>query len=83
MELPEGWERKPFFFGDVLTWPDHGSVTVNVEKRGFAIGHGTYVRNMAGYTGRGWKDRLYADAVKALQAVWESEPVDAPLERAD
>lgn len=65
--LPEGWERTELWFGVVLHWTNNGFVTVCEKKRGFAIGHGSAVKPMLGYTGRGWKDRLYADAIKALQ----------------
>ena len=76
--LPEGWERKEGHFKWIvyLTWnrPDGPvSVTVDEDKRGYAIGHGTNVRPMSGYTGRGWKDRLYADAIAALKKPWEEE----------
>jgi hypothetical protein len=78
IQLPEGWERKEGYFKWVsyLTWNRTDgpvSVTVDEDKRGYALGHGAYVRTMSGYTGRGWKDRLYADAIEALKRLWENE----------
>lgn len=64
--LPAGWVREERWFGVILMWSDHGFVTINEKKRGFALGSGSIVQAMPGYTGRGWKDRLYADAIAAL-----------------
>ncbi len=81
MTLPDGWteELSPKFA--ILEWPGHGAVTISLERRGFVLGHGVYVPwpdpKANPYTGRGWKDRLYADAIKALQNVFAEERVDA------
>lgn len=77
--LPIGWERREGFFDWIvyLTWKrDDGpvSVTIDEKKRGYAIGYGAYVRPMSGYTGRGWKEFLYADAIAALKKPWDEPP---------
>jgi hypothetical protein len=64
--LPEGWERSEMWFGTVLHWRGNGFVTVSERKRSYSLGHGSVNTQMTGYTGRGWKDRLYADAIKTL-----------------
>jgi hypothetical protein len=79
MQLPDGWERTDGVFAWIvyLTWRrDDGpvSVTIDEKKRGYAVGYGAYVRPMSGYTGRGWKEALYADAIKALRKPWEDPP---------
>ncbi|MGF6836993.1 hypothetical protein QF001_000860 [Paraburkholderia youngii] len=69
--LPEGWTREEIrSYGTVIEWPGHGFATVDERVRGFALGM-QVVRMRGDYAGRGWKDRLYADAVKALQEVFE------------
>lgn len=65
--LPDGWERSEVWFGTVLHWCGNGFVTVSEKHRSFSLGHGSVTTRLSGYTGRGWKDRLYADAIKALQ----------------
>lgn len=70
--LPIGWERSEYWFGVVLHWPDNGFVTISEKKRGFALGHGSICKAM-NYEGRGWRDRLYADAIKALQDAAEGK----------
>jgi hypothetical protein len=68
--LPEAWTcEKDSSYGVVIGWPGHGYVTVNDSVRGFALGIQP-VRERGNYAGRGWKDRLYADAIKALQDVF-------------
>lgn len=72
--LPEGWTREEIrCYGIVLEWPGHGAVTVDENVRGFALGMQP-IRKRGDYAGRGWKDRLYADAIKALQEVFERRP---------
>ena len=73
MELPDGWTSEEIAGNTVLGMPNFGSVTICWATRGFALGFTQFVRPMSGYTGRGWKDRLYADGVKALQEVWRDE----------
>jgi hypothetical protein len=71
--LPEGWTREEIRgYGIVLEWPGHGAVTVCEKVRSFELGM-VPPRRTKGYSGRGWKDRLYADAIKALQDVFSSE----------
>ena len=76
IELPKGWRALSDPRGVVIDAFDdegrmQGSVTVCEQPRGFALGV-VGVRPSAGvnYAGRGWKPKLYADAVAALQAVW-------------
>ena len=71
--VPEGWQRDELWFGVVLTWPGHGFVTISEKKRGYELGHGSIVYAMPGYTGRGWKERLYADAIAALKKADQGE----------
>jgi hypothetical protein len=55
----------------VLEWPKHGAVTISEKARGYTLGIGGYIEAQpAVYKGRGWKDELYADAIKALQDIW-------------
>jgi hypothetical protein len=69
--LPEGWTREEIpSYGVVIGWPKHGFATVDERVRGFALGMQP-IRKRGDYTGRGWKDRLYSDAIKALQEVFE------------
>lgn len=71
--LPEGWTREEVRgYGVVLEWPHHGAVTIDEERRGFSIG-ACPVWARGDYSGRGWKERLYADAIKALQDVFAKE----------
>lgn len=68
--LPEGWTREEIrCYGVVIEWPRHGAVTVDEKARGFTLGMQP-VRTRGDYSGRGWKERLYADAVKALRDVF-------------
>lgn len=76
-QLPDGWRASSDSRGVVIDAFDAegrmlGSVTVCEQVRAFALGV-CGVRTPSGgskYTGRGWKQKLYADAVAALQAVW-------------
>lgn len=64
--LPKDWTREEIRgYGTVLEWAGHGAVTINEDVRGFALGM-CPVRTKGEYAGRGWKDRLYADAISAL-----------------
>jgi hypothetical protein len=80
MLLPRDWERTELKTVVVLTWRRTDgpvSVTVDETKRAFELGHGVYVPPpwpKAKYTGRGWKDRLYDDAIAALKKVFEENP---------
>lgn len=69
--LPPGWIYETCrTYGVIVTAVDAGrqigSVTVNEDVRGFKLGM-VPVRERGNYAGRGWKNLLYADAVKALQ----------------
>lgn len=78
ISLPKGWRATSDSRGVVIDSFDddgrmQGSVTVSEQVRGYALGIQS-VRASNGpskYTGRGWKQKLYADAVAALHAVWE------------
>jgi hypothetical protein len=71
--LPEGWTREEIgCYGVVIEWPGHGAVTVSEKARSFELGMAPPSRR-GNYAGRRWKDRLYADAIKALQDVFAAE----------
>lgn len=70
--LPEGWtmeESRAYGTVIIKPGPDGGCVTVDEGKRNFELGM-VVVRGRGEYAGRGWRERLYSDAVAALQAVW-------------
>ena len=71
--LPPGWtaEDEDECNGDrVLIRDTRGlMMTVDFVVRGFALGSVIVVSAGSGYEGRGWPQRLVADAVKALRAV--------------
>ena len=78
MRLPEGWEEEFMTDGhrSVLCMPPGGGmVTIDWVRRGFALGHGSHVRDQASPTlvGRGWRDRLKAVAIAALQEIYKDE----------
>lgn len=79
MTLPEGWTEELGSKRAILEWTGHGAVTISLERRGFVLGIGGYIPwpdpKTSPYTGRGWKDRLYADAIRALQGVFAEEKV--------
>ncbi|MBA9913721.1 hypothetical protein ACUXPM_003749 [Ralstonia sp. 151470066-2] len=70
--LPEGWvaEQHPSFPEvAVLTRPNGGFVSVDLQKRIFSLGYCRPHFPMSGaatYGGRGWKSRIVADAVAWL-----------------
>jgi hypothetical protein len=70
--LPDGWMMgEARAFGVVITKPGQkgGHVTVDERLRNFTLGM-VVVRGRGSYSGRGWRERLYSDAVAALQAIW-------------
>jgi hypothetical protein len=73
--LPEGWKaeyRWPNYKNIVIVECSQGAVTINLKIRAFGLGIGAVNRNIPGkYMGRGWQERLYNDAVAALQACTE------------
>lgn len=82
MNLPEGWTEELGAKRAILEWGGHGAVTISLERRGFVLGIGGYIPwpdpgSPYAYTGRGWKDRLYADAIKALQDLFAEEKAHA------
>lgn len=59
----------------LLTFVDeHGNalgfVSVDEAHRGFDIGQTEHVRANPQYKGRGWQDRLFADAMAHVEAIW-------------
>jgi hypothetical protein len=63
--LPKGWSmRSNTPYGVVIDAP-HGSVTVDVGMRNFTLGE-RHVLRYGPYARRGWRDRLYRDAIKSL-----------------
>lgn len=71
--LPDGWKSEPLSSHELLITapgPRGGMVTVNFEKRSFALGCRTSSRSAKEtYEGRGWKQALLGDAVKLLDSV--------------
>lgn len=68
--LPDGWTAEESkSYGVVIEAPgvDGGCVTVDENARNFLLGLGV-VRTKGSYSGRGWQDRLYTDAIDALKA---------------
>lgn len=70
-ELPGEWTFEVCrTYGVIVTAVEggrqQGSVTVDEDKRSFALGI-ALVRTRGAYSGRGWKASLYQDAVKSLQ----------------
>ncbi len=51
-------------YGVVIDAP-HGSVTVDVGMRNFTLGE-QHVMRYGKYGRRGWRDRLYRDAIREL-----------------
>lgn len=74
--LPEGWVGElSTTYGLILSRPQGGCATVDFEKRDFALGI-TVVRRKIGvppYSGKGWRDRLVAAAVAALEKAMTRE----------
>ena len=65
IELPKGWKLRPDTqFGVVITAP-HGSVTIDITMRNFVLGE-RMVMAYGKYSRRGWRKRLFSDAILAL-----------------
>ncbi|MBA9846780.1 hypothetical protein [Ralstonia pickettii] len=70
--LPDGWvaEQHPSFPDvAVLTRPNGGFVSIDLQKRIFSLGYCRPhfpMNGAAAYEGRGWKSRIVADAVAWL-----------------
>lgn len=74
--LPDGWFVENGSHGTVITGQDRngipGYVTVSEPLRAFSLGIAPPRPAKAPlYAGRGWKERLYLDAVAALRAALE------------
>nr|WP_057929864.1 hypothetical protein [Burkholderia ambifaria] len=76
--LPAGWTSEKCSFGILIEAKDGtgrfvGGVIVNEVIRGFAMGvapvHRARNAGPSAYQGRGWRERLYRDAVEALGTV--------------
>lgn len=68
IKLPKGWSmRENTPYGVVIDAP-HGSVTVDVGMRNFTLGE-QHVLRYGTYASRGWRDRLYRDAIMALDSL--------------
>lgn len=69
LTLPSGWEKDDLLFHGctVLKRPQSGYVTIDWGIRKFCLGI-SRPRGFRGdeYSGRGWKERLLADAIRAL-----------------
>lgn len=70
--LPEGWTSEDRGDELIIDAADgRGSVTIRWDLRSFCLGVGfAGPATTAKYTGRGWKERLLADAVAKLQSIW-------------
>jgi hypothetical protein len=71
-QLPHGWHCDSFPPHLVVIYAPHGVVTIDYKHR--AIGLGVWYcivtsEPLAGCTGRGWRAKLAAAAIEALQAV--------------
>lgn len=70
--LPEGWSAVRRFQPDNkvvgIYWLGHGSVTVDLRRRNFALGTTLVHRsNKQKYCGLGWEKKLFHDAVFTLR----------------
>lgn len=78
--LPNGWHSEEVRCGQtLLKMPSGidgpgGYVTIDWDRRGFRSGYSTSGRltSTEKYAGRGWKEKLVADAVAWLQGVYTS-----------
>ncbi|GBO88652.1 hypothetical protein MSSD14B_23200 [Marinobacter salsuginis] len=75
--LPESWKLDSMPGGEVVIEARHsetgaflGCISVSEEKRNFSLGAVT-VKAKGTYGGRGWKKKLYADAVQHLKQSFE------------
>ncbi|QMI49998.1 hypothetical protein [Burkholderia sp. MBR-1] len=76
IELPSGWTAEQCSFGVLLEakGPDGrfiGGITVNEKVRGYALGISpvrTADVESSIYQGRGWREKLYRDAVSKLNS---------------
>lgn len=67
ISLPPGWTHyTSSSYGTVIEAPGIGAVSVDETARNFALGM-TTVRDRGAYSGRGWKEKLFTDAIAALQ----------------
>lgn len=70
--LPEGWTVEDYCGSVVVTRPSMGSASLNFERReayGWYVSRHHRTLTSTKYTGRGWAERLIADAVKWLQEI--------------
>lgn len=86
IELPPNWVVEDIpAYGHVIQARDatgavHGFVTVDEWRRGFALGM-TPVQGRSQRIGRGWKLKLYQDAIEALQqSIVSSSPAQPVAE---
>ena len=75
MLLPEGWTfEKHEVYGTVIkAVSPHHAVCVDLRQRGFVLGVSAVPRGL--YYGRAWKERLYQDAVMALENFIANEAI--------
>lgn len=67
LSLPPDWTQyTSSSYGTVVEAPGISAVSVDETARNFALGM-TTVRDSGAYSGRGWKENLFADAIAALQ----------------
>jgi hypothetical protein len=76
IQLPEGWKKEDApALGVVVSAPANfgggGHVTIDEKRRNFTLGQCQVFRR-GDYEGRGWKERLYNDAISHLKSVLTS-----------
>ena len=68
IQLPSGWSLEwaaPRVA--IIRAPGPYFITVDERLRNFALGHGPVYDSAYDYTGRGWRKRLYRDAIEELR----------------
>lgn len=76
-KLPDDWNQTWMVDGNVvLSRPGGGHVTVDLVQRGFKLGYGVRVSKRQvtnDYVRVGWRDRLFNDAIAALNNAYEDK----------
>jgi hypothetical protein len=73
--LPEGWAAASHGTRYTVIDNRHGGVTIDWQSRGYRGGFGTThgkLTSTGPYLGRGWRQRLVADAAAWLQGIYET-----------
>jgi len=76
VDLPAGWTAEESSFGILIEGRGEdgrgiGGVTINETVRGYALGispvRRLFTDDPSPYQGRGWREKLYRDAIDALR----------------